>query len=85
MRVMVIGKASEATAPPTPEAFAAMDAFIEELDEAVAWAKQSPAVAPGRTEMELRPFYEASDLAEYLTPEDLAAPRTGERGKLGVA
>jgi hypothetical protein len=31
------------------------------------------------------PFYEAAVMAEYLTPEELAAPREGERGKLGVA
>jgi hypothetical protein len=140
MRVMVIGKASEGVAagtPPTPEAFAAMDRFTEELakagvlvagaglqntaqakritidgdkrsmvdgpfaetrelvagfqiwevkdmDEAVAWLNRYPAM-PGRNEVELRPFYEAADLAEYLTPEDLATPRTGDRGKLGVA
>jgi hypothetical protein len=35
--------------------------------------------------MEIRPFYEAADLAEFMTPEELAAPRDGERGKLGVA
>jgi hypothetical protein len=36
--------------------------------------------------MEIRPFYEAADLAEYVTPEELAtAKRDGERGKLGVA
>ena len=140
MRVMVFGKAtedSEAGAPPTAEAFAAMDRFTEELaragvlvagaglknsaqakrivsdgrdrtvidgpfaetrelisgfsiwevkdmDEAVAWAKRAP-VMPGKTEMEIRPFYEAADLAEFVTPEELATPRTGERGKLGVA
>jgi hypothetical protein len=141
MRVMVFGKASEDSekgAPPTAEAFAAMDKFMEELvkagvlvagaglknnaqakrividgsdrtvidgpfteskeliagfsiwevkdmDEAVAWAKRSPNVSPGRSEMEIRPFYEAADLAEFMTPEELAAPREGERGKLGVA
>ena len=140
MRVMVIGKASEGVAagtPPTPEAFAAMDRFTEELAkagvlvagaglqntaqakritidgdkrsmidgpfaetrelvagfqiwevkdmvEAVAWLNRYPAM-PRRNEVELRPFYEAADLAEYLTPEDLATPRTGDRGKLGVA
>src|SRR4051812_4124056 len=140
MRVMVIGKASEGVdkaAPPTPEAFAAMDRFTEELaragvlvagaglqnnaqakritidgdkrmmvdgpfaetrelvagfqiwdvkdmDEAVAWLQRYPAM-PGKNEVELRPFYEAADLAEFLTPEELATPRTGERGKLGVA
>jgi hypothetical protein len=28
---------------------------------------------------------EAADLAEFLTPGELATPREGERGKLGVA
>jgi hypothetical protein len=128
---------SEKGEPPTAEAFAAMDRFIEELvkagvfvagaglqnnaqakrivcdgpgrtvidgpfaearelvagfsiwevkdmDEAVAWAKRSPNPA-GKSEIEIRPFFEAPDLAEFLTPEELAAPRDGERGKLGVA
>jgi hypothetical protein len=138
---MVFAKAtedSEKGAPPAPEAFAAMDRFIEELvkagvfvagaglkngaqakriicegsgrtvidgpfaetrelvagfsiwevkdmDEAVAWARRSPNVMPGKSEMEIRPFYEAADLAEFMTPEELSAPREGDRGKLGVA
>ena len=102
MRVMVFGRAadgSEKSAPPTKEAFAAMDQFTEarelvagfsiwevkDMDEAVAWAKRSPNSASGRSEIEIRPFYEAADLAEFVTPEELAAPRDGERGKLGVA
>ena len=139
MRVMVFAKAtedSEKGAPPTAEAFAAMDRFTEELvkagvfvaaaglknsaqakrivcegrgravidgpfaetreliagfsswevkdmDEAVAWAKRNPMLGPGG--VEIRPFYEAADLAEFMTPEQLSAPRDGERGKLGVA
>ena len=139
MRVMVFGKAtedSEKGAPPTTEAFAAMDRFTEELvkagvfvaaaglknsaqakrivcegpgrtvidgpfaetreliagfsiwevkdmDEAVAWAKRNPML--GQSGIEIRPFYEAADLAEFLTPEELSTPRDGERGKLGVA
>ena len=55
------------------------------MDEAVAWAKRCPNPMPGTSEMEIRPFYEAADLAEFMTPEELAAPRDGERGKLGVA
>jgi hypothetical protein len=51
----------------------------------VAWAKRSPNPMPGPSEIEIRPFYEAADLAEFLTPEELATPREGERGKLGVA
>jgi hypothetical protein len=140
MRVMVFAKAIEDSGkgePPTPEAFAAMDRFTEELvkagvfvaaaglknheakrvicegpgrtvldgpfaetrelvvgfaiwevkdmDEAVAWAKRSPNPLPGRNEIEIRPFYEAADLAEFMSPEELQAPRDGERGKLGVA
>lgn len=141
MRVMVFAKAtedSEQSAPPTPEAFEAMDRFTEELvkagilvagaglkpsaqakrivcdgpgrtvidgpftetrelivgfsiwevrdmDEAVAWAMRSPNLMPGRSEIEIRPFLEAADLAEFLTPEELATPREGTRGKLGVA
>jgi len=141
MRVMVFAKATEDSdkgAPPSPEAFAAMDRFIEELvkagvfvagaglknsvqakrvvcegpsrtvidgpfaesreliagfsiwevkdmDEAVAWAKRCPNPMSGPCEIEIRPFLEAADLAEFLTPEELATPREGERGKLGVA
>jgi hypothetical protein len=58
---------------------------VKEMDEAVAWARRAPNTMPGRSEMEIRPFYEVEDLAEFLTPEELANPRTGERGRLGVA
>ena len=56
---------------------------VKDMDEAVAWARRSP--MPSGSEMEIRPFYEAADLAEFVTPEELAAPRDGERGTLGVA
>jgi len=58
---------------------------VKDMDEAVAWAKRSPNPMPGKSEIEIRPFYEAADLAELMTPEELSAPRDGERGKLGVA
>ena len=58
---------------------------VRDMDEAVAWAMRSPNVMPGRSEIEIRPFLEAADLAEFLSPEELATPREGERGKLGVA
>ena len=58
---------------------------VKDMDEAVAWAKRSPNPMPGPSEIEIRPFYEAADLAEFMTPEELSAPRDGERGKLGVA
>lgn len=58
---------------------------VKDMDEAVAWAKRCPNPMPGRSEIEIRPFYEAADLAEFVTPEELKAPREGTRGKLGVA
>ena len=58
---------------------------VKDMDEAVAWAKRSPNHMPGKSEIEIRPFFEAADLAEFMTPEELAAPREGDRGKLGVA
>ena len=58
---------------------------VKDMDEAMAWAKRSPTIPGMKSEMEIRPFYEAADLAEFMTPEELSAPREGERGKLGVA
>jgi len=58
---------------------------VKDMDEAVAWAKRCPNPMPGPSEIEIRPFFEAADLAEFLTPEELSTPRGGERGKLGVA
>jgi hypothetical protein len=58
---------------------------VADMDEAVAWAKRCPNPMPGPSELEIRPFMEAEDLAALLTPEQLAAPREGERGKIGVA
>ena len=58
---------------------------VKDMDEAVAWAKRAPNVSAGRSVMEIRPFYEAADLADFVTPEERANPRQGERGRLGVA
>ena len=56
---------------------------VKDMDEAVAWAMRAPNAGPGV--MEIRPFYEAADLGDYVSAEELAAPREGERGRLGVA
>ena len=58
---------------------------VRDMDEAVAWAKRCPNPMSGPSGIEIRPFFEAADLAEFVTPEELATPRDGERGKLGVA
>ncbi|HJR74083.1 MAG TPA: YciI family protein [Luteimonas sp.] len=56
---------------------------VRDMHEAQAWVKRAPMTAGSI--VEILPFYEAADLAEFVTPEELAAPREGERGKLGVA
>jgi len=56
---------------------------VKDMDEAVAWAMKAPNFGMGA--VEIRPFFEAADLAGFVSPEELAAPREGERGKLGVA
>ena len=88
-RVIIDGSGRTVTDGPFAESRELIAGFsiweVKDMDEAVAWAKRSPSLGAGRTELELRPFLEAEDLAEYLTPEELAAPRDGERGKLGVA
>ena len=50
---------------------------VKDMDEALAWAMRAPNVMPGKSEMELRPFIEESDMAEMLGPD--------AREKLGVA
>ena len=59
---------------------------VKDMDEAMAWAARTPDMPGMKGELEIRPFYEAEDLAAFITPEELAAAkRDGERGKLGVA
>jgi hypothetical protein len=58
---------------------------VKDMDEAVAWVKRCPSVEGAPGEIEIRPFYEAADLEGFATPEEIANPRGGDRGKLGVA
>ena len=58
---------------------------VRDMDEAVAWARRCPRTAAGTSRIELRPFLEAADLADLLSPEERATPREGERGRVGVA
>lgn len=58
---------------------------VRDMDEAMAWALRCPNPMPGPSEIEIRPYYEAADLADLLTPEERATPRDGLRGRLGVA
>jgi hypothetical protein len=56
---------------------------VKDMNDALAWIKRAPMTAGSI--VEILPFYEAEDLAAFVTPEELATPRSGERGKLGVA
>ncbi len=58
---------------------------VKDMAEAIAWARRCPNPMAGRSEIEIRPFFEAADLGDFITPEELANPRQGERGKIGVA
>jgi hypothetical protein len=88
-RVRVDGAARTVTDGPFTEAREVALGFsiweVRDMDEAVAWAKRCPDVGSGPGEIELRPFYEAADLEGFATPEEIANPRGGDRGRLGVA
>lgn len=58
---------------------------VRDMDEAMAWVARFPKM-PGKGAVEIRPFFEAADLGEFISDEERAAPhREGERGRLGVA
>lgn len=58
---------------------------VKDMDEAMAWAMRTPSVPGMDGALEIRPYFEAADLAAFMTEEELSAPRDGERGRLGVA
>jgi hypothetical protein len=58
---------------------------VRDMDEAMAWAMRSPTMPGIPSVMEIRPFFEAADLGAFVTEKELATPRGGDRGKLGVA
>ena len=42
---------------------------VEDMAEALAWAKRCPNPMPGPSEIEIRPLFEAADFGAALTPE----------------
>jgi hypothetical protein len=54
---------------------------VKDMAEAVAWVKRCPNPMPGPSEIEIRPFYEAADFGDALTPE-LAAQEDRLRQKV---
>jgi hypothetical protein len=55
---------------------------VRDIDEAVEWVRRCPNPMPGPSEIEIRPFYEASDFGEAMTPE-LARQEEELRARLG--
>jgi len=54
---------------------------VKDMEEAIAWVKRCPNPMPGPSEIEIRPFYEAADFGDALTPE-LAAQEDRLRQKV---
>ena len=42
---------------------------VKDMDEAVEWARRCPNPMPGRSELEIRPVFEAADFGDAMTPE----------------
>jgi len=45
---------------------------VKSLDEAIEWVKRCPNPHPGKSEIEIRPVFEAADFGDALTPEQRA-------------
>lgn len=56
---------------------------VADMDEAVSWAKRCPNPMPGPSELEIRPYYEAADFGEAVTPE-IAAQEERQRAALAA-
>ncbi|MES2839130.1 MAG: hypothetical protein V4794_02490 [Pseudomonadota bacterium] len=59
MRVMVLVKATE----DSEKGLQATPWETGDMEEAVAWVRRCPNPMPGPSEIEIRPLYEAADLA----------------------
>ena len=42
---------------------------VKDMDEAVEWVKRCPNPMPGPSDIEIRPFYEATDFEALMTPD----------------
>ena len=89
-RIVVDGDSRTVADGPFPETRELVAGFsiwqVKDMDEALAWAKRYPNLTPGKkSEIEIRPFYAVEDLAGFVSPEEMAEARDGDRGKLGVA
>jgi hypothetical protein len=42
---------------------------VKSMDEAIEWVKRCPNPHPSDSDIEIRPFFEMADFAEFMTPE----------------
>ena len=88
-RITLNGTSRTVTDGPFTEAREVVAGFsiweVRDMEEAIAWAKRCPNPMAGPSQIDIHPFLEVADLGDFVTPEDLENPRSGERGKLGVA
>ena len=42
---------------------------VKNMDEAIEWARRCPAPMPERSQLEIRPVFEADDFGDAMTPE----------------
>lgn len=42
---------------------------VRDMDEAIEWARRCPAPMPERSQLEIRPVFEADDFGDAMTPE----------------
>src|ERR1700761_2198223 len=75
-RVVFDGKKSTVIDGPFAETREMVAGFsiweVKDMDEAMAWVARSPTMPGHAGVTEIRPFYEAADLADFVTPEELA-------------
>lgn len=58
---------------------------VKDMAEALAWVSRFPKM-PGKGAVEIRPFFEAEDLGDFISDEEREmGRRDGDRGRLGVA
>ena len=72
-RLLMDGATNSVTEGPFPETSLLVAGFwiwqVQDMDEAIEWAKRCPQPMPGMAEVEIRPLFETEDFTPEMTPE----------------
>ena len=88
-RLLMDGATNSVTEGPFPETSLLVAGFwiwqVQDMDEAIEWAKRCPQPVPGMAEVEIRPLFETEDFTPEMTPEqaeqeDALRERVGNAG-----